>query len=70
MNYETGFTSKMIKSKHKCSLTTIEEECYREDPIVFTGLCYPMTLQATTIIMIIFLLELLYLSLDTFHLLP
>ena len=60
----------MIKSKHKCSLTTIEEECYREDPIVFTGLCYPMTLQATTIIMIIFLLELLYLSLDTFHLLP
>lgn len=58
-------------NKHKNSLTTIEEERFREDPVYFHGFCFfPIQLKASKLVTIIFTIETFYLSICTIHLLP
>jgi hypothetical protein len=53
----------------KFSLSTVEEELFREDPLPFPVLCLICPLPAIKLLMLIFSLEIVYIALELLHVL-
>jgi hypothetical protein len=57
-----------IPYHHKGSLTTIDEEMFREDPITFRVFCWSYSLTASGVLFLVTILDLIYLALQLIHL--
>ena len=59
-----------LQQRYRCTLTTIEEELFREDPLVFTMFVYPIRMSAMELLWLCFVMDLIYLFLSLIHLFP